>query len=142
MVCLKQKSRHLVLNVLVGSRNRSIAKGSTSPSGTSGILEIQVHARSDSDVSGSGFPFACVYTRHICIYMYICVCVCVLNVFSQRVLHDRQSNLGKIARMPVALAYQNTGSTIKRASMNCTSCASISNNSSASEIALCTPTPT
>jgi hypothetical protein len=81
VVCLKQKSRHLVLNVLVGSRNRSIAKGSTSPSGTSGILEIQVHARSDSDVSGSGFQFAYVYTRHICIYIYIYICVGVCVCF-------------------------------------------------------------
>ena len=87
MVCLKQKSRHLVLNVLVGSRNRSIAKGSTSPSGTSGILEIQVHARSDSDVSGSGFQFSyCIYTTYlyIFIYIYIYMCVCFECFFSTR----------------------------------------------------------
>ena len=71
MVCLKQKSRHLVLNVLVGSRNRSIAKGSTSSGGAPGILEIQVHARSDSDVSGSGFQFAYVYIHDIFVYIYI-----------------------------------------------------------------------
>ena len=78
-----------------------------------------------------------MYIHDIFVYIYIYVCVCFECFFSTRFAWS-SIEFRKTARMPVALAYQNTGSTIERASMNCTSCTSISNNSSAWEIALCT----